>query len=109
MSKVSRIVVVAFSLSLFAVPAFAQGAAPVAQACKAEIAKLCAGASGEDAIGDCLDENEGQLSQACTAALDATGDDDDDGNDDEWGDDGADGDDAGDDDGDDDAPANTQQ
>ena len=107
MLSVSRVAVVAFSLSLFTVPAFAQD---VTQACQADIARLCAGATGEDAIDDCLDENEAQLSQACNAALDATDDgEDDEGEDGAAGANGAGADDAGDDDDDDDAPANTTQ
>lgn len=84
MSKIHLPIVLAFVLSLFIVPAFAQDDddAMVMQACQADIQQFCAGQSG-DAAFDCLDDNFDQLSAACQQALDD--DDDEDGEDQEDG------------------------
>ena len=51
----------------FALPAFAnEGAQAVAQACKADVEKLCPGVQpGEGRIGACLKEHKADVSKPC--------------------------------------------
>lgn len=50
------------------------GQGPVAQACSAEMEKLCAGKQhGQGEMRSCLEANKDKVSSACKAALDSTG------------------------------------
>ncbi len=74
MSK--NLVIAAFTIATALTgPAFAQqGAGPVAAACSADIAKLCAGKSHEGReVRTCLETNKAKVSVACKAALESTG------------------------------------
>ncbi len=47
---------------------------PVATACKADIAALCAGKSHQNReVRNCLEDNKTKVSTACKTALDSTG------------------------------------
>jgi hypothetical protein len=64
--------------AVFALPAAAlaqgKGQGPVARACGAEIANLCAGKEhGGGAVRSCLSANRAKLSEGCRVALDNTG------------------------------------
>jgi hypothetical protein len=62
-------------LVLTAAQAVAQsGQGPVAQACSAEMEKLCPGKQhGQGEMRSCLESNKDKVSSACKAALDSTG------------------------------------
>lgn len=74
MSKVLTTALLAGALSAGSVAALAQGSGPVAQQCRAEIAKHCAGKSHEGReVRTCLESKKSELSDACKKALDTTG------------------------------------
>lgn len=75
MSKI--LMTAAMALAISALPALAQkgaGNGPVATACKADLAKLCAGKSHANREArTCLEANKAKVSAACKTALETTG------------------------------------
>lgn len=68
------VTMLAFAAVVPAAHAQGQGQGPVASACAAEIAKLCAGKEhGGGAVRACLEDNRSKVSDACRNALDTTG------------------------------------
>jgi hypothetical protein len=69
----NHIVIAITACALFATTAHAQQG-PVAQACKADIAKYCAGLGhGDRQTRTCLEKNKDKVSEACRTALETTG------------------------------------
>jgi hypothetical protein len=65
----TRIALVALGVAA-AMPALAQDVKPVGQACKSEIASLCADAKAEGGgVRKCLNGNAGKLGPECTASI----------------------------------------
>jgi hypothetical protein len=72
MKSLPLIAVSAFALAAAATTALAQPG-PVASACKADIAKLCANLPHDGSVRACLMKNRDKVSKPCREALDATG------------------------------------
>jgi hypothetical protein len=49
-----------------------EGGESIPAACSPDVQKFCASASNDEAKVECLAQNEGQLSQACRAAIDGS-------------------------------------
>lgn len=76
MSKLKGVAAFAVAMSFLTAPALAQGdgTGPVAEACKADIEKFCAGIEhGEGKVRACLEEHKDEVSEACKKALETTG------------------------------------
>ncbi|MCB1510824.1 MAG: cysteine rich repeat-containing protein [Hyphomicrobiaceae bacterium] len=70
---IKRTLISAAGVVLLSGAALAQSG-PVATACKADIAKLCAGKGhGQGQTRACLEANKSKVSAACKTALDSTG------------------------------------
>lgn len=71
---VTALVVASSSLAMAQGAGKGTGEGPVGSACKAEIAKLCAGKPhGGGEVRACLEAKKAELSPACKTALDTTG------------------------------------
>jgi hypothetical protein len=69
---IRTIAVSTLAIAALATTASAQSG-PVATACKADIAKLCAGKPHDGEVRVCLETNYDALAAACKTALDTTG------------------------------------
>ena len=77
-SNRSLLATAALAAAALTTPALAQGpgtgTGPVATACKAEIAKFCAGKEhGAGDVRKCLEAKKAEVSAGCKTALDTTG------------------------------------
>lgn len=72
MTLIRTIAVSTLAIAALATTASAQSG-PVATACTADIAKLCAGKAHDGEVRVCLETNYDKLATACKTALDTTG------------------------------------